>query len=329
VLACAASVLDQRDVDMELIVVDNGSSDDSVAALRAEHPTARVLEMGENLGFAEGCNRGMAATRSPWVMMLNSDAALERGTLACLLDEARRAPPEVAALQPTLVFKREPARINSTGVQLHSDGTAHDRSFGELVDEYTDPIDVFGTTAGAALYRRSALEQVALPSGILDRGFFMYMEDVDLAWRLRLAGFSARYIPRARVRHRFQGSSRLWGNDFVGRLCRENRIRMLVKNASPDMFARALPRTASDLMRIYRSDGAKGLLRAALACRAAFAERHLVAALSRIERRTLEKRWFTREPRYTGWVPQEEPAPAEPRAETWRASGARAQSVRG
>jgi N-acetylglucosaminyl-diphospho-decaprenol L-rhamnosyltransferase len=293
-LECAASVFAQVGVDLECIVVDNGSSDDSVAALRAAHPATRIVEMGENLGFAEACNRGIDATRSDWLLMLNSDAVLEANALAQLLDEGRRAAHDVAAFQPTLVFKAEPERLNSTGIELFADGTARDRNFGARLDGHVPASDIFGATAGAALYRRCALERVRMPSGVFDRRFFMYFEDVDLAWRLRLAGFSTRYVSAARVRHRYQASSQQHGSDFVGRHCRENRIAMLLKNASLRMFARGLWRTTYDLILIVRGSGIAGVSRLTRSCRAALDERKHVRRIAQIPRREVELRWTRR-----------------------------------
>ena len=293
-LECAASVFAQSGIDLELIVVDNGSSDDSVAALRAACPAALILETGENLGFAEACNRGIDATRSEWLFLLNSDAALEANALARLLDEGRGAAREVAAFQPMLVFKAEPERLNSTGIQLFADGTARDRHFGARLDGHSASDEIFGPTAGAALYRRSALEHVRMPSGVFDRRFFMYLEDVDLAWRLRLAGFSTRYVPAARVRHHYQASSERHAIDFVGQHCRENRIAMLLKNASFRMFARGLWRTTFDLLLVIRSGGWVGVSRLTRACRGALDERKHVGRIAQIPRREVERRWTRR-----------------------------------
>jgi len=293
-LECAASVFAQPGVNLEFVVVDNGSRDDSVAALRAAHPATIIIEAGENLGFAEACNRGIDATRSEWLFLLNSDAILEANALARLLEEGRKATPDVVAFQPTLVFKEEPERLNSTGIQLFADGTARDRNFGERVDGNAASAEIFGPTAGAALYRRSALDQVRLPSGVFDRRFFMYLEDVDLAWRLRLAGFSTRYVSTATVRHRYQASSDKHGIDFVGRHCRENRIAMLLKNASIRMFARGLWRTAFDLLMIGRGDGLAGITRMAGSCRAALDERKHVRQIAHVSRREVELRWTRR-----------------------------------
>jgi len=293
-LECAGSVFAQSGVNLELVVVDNGSSDGSVAALRTAWPGAVIIEAGENLGFAEACNRGIDATRSEWLLLLNSDATLEANALARLLEAGLESTQDVAALQPTLVFTHEPERLNSTGLQLFADGTARDRDFGAWLDGHTASAEVFGATAGAALYRRSALEQVRLPSGVFDRRFFMYLEDVDLAWRFRLAGLSTRYVATARVRHRYQASSRQHSTDFVGRHCRENRIAMLIKNASIRMFARGLWRTLFDLLLIVRGSGLRGVSRMTRSCRAALAARKHVDRIAQVSRREVERRWVER-----------------------------------
>lgn len=300
-LTCAASVFSQAGVSLELVVVDNGSRDESVARLRAAHPATRILETGENLGFAEGCNRGIAASSAPWVLLLNNDATLDPGALACLLRHGRDADSEVAALQPKLVFKDRPERLNSTGILLFSDGYAKDRSFGRRDVGAADPEVVFGVTAGAALFRRSALDRVALRNGIFDGRLFMYFEDVDLAWRLQLAGYSARYVAQAMVRHRYNGSACHRDADFVGRQCRENRLSVVIKNASKRMLVRGLWRTARDVLQVARGDGLAGLARVGVACRQALEERRRVDQLARVPRRQVERCWI--HPHGTGLHP--------------------------
>ncbi|RYE90346.1 MAG: glycosyltransferase family 2 protein, partial [Myxococcales bacterium] len=177
----------------EVILVDNGSTDGSVEAVRARFPRTLVVAENDNLGFAEGCNRGLAVATRPWVFTLNNDAELEPGGLATLRRELEQLPATTAALQPCLVFRDDPTRLNSTGVEMMTNGSARDRGFNE---PRTTPMarDVFCPTAGAAVYRRTALDQVRLSSGVFDRTFFMYVEDVDLGWRLQLAGWSTLYL---------------------------------------------------------------------------------------------------------------------------------------
>ena len=135
------------------------------------------------------------------------------------------------------------------------------------------------------------LEALWLPSGYLDRTFFMYVEDVDLGWRARLAGWTARYVPEARVRHRCEASSRKHGRYWTTLKIRENRVRALLKNASPQLIAAALPQTLWDAAKsVARTD--LGALRALLrAFRDGLAQRAAVSRLATVDRRALERAW--------------------------------------
>ena len=186
---CLAALAAQTDTDFATIVVDNGSTDGSVEMVRADFPGVFLIETGENLGFAEGANRGIEAATTAWVATLNNDTVVDPRWIEELRRAAREGGPRLGMLQSCVVFRKDPSRTNSTGVLLHPNGYAMDRDYdvplrhGEVGDE------IFCPTAGAALYRRAMLDEVKLASGFFDRTFFMYFEDVDLGWRCRLAGW--------------------------------------------------------------------------------------------------------------------------------------------
>jgi GT2 family glycosyltransferase len=281
----------------EIVVVDNGSSDGSAEAIRAEFPAVRVIETGRNLGFAEGCNRGIEVTRSEWVFLFNNDAVAEPGCVAELRRVAASAPPDVGMLQPLIVFTALPTHVNSTGVIVFSNGRARDRHFAEPVTGAESAGDPFCPTAGAALYRRSMLERVRLDGGYLDRSFFMYFEDVDLGWRCRLAGYRAVYVPRARVRHKFQGSSKRLGSSFVATQCRVNRIATLLHNASLRFVLGSWRVTLHDLLRAARSaSGLRAILRLLRRLPDVFRNRVRIARFSRTCRRDVERTWLASPP---------------------------------
>lgn len=113
---------------------------------------------------------------------LNNDAALVKGAAAELTRLAHEAAADVGMIQPTLLFKSRPHHLNTKGIALTRLGWGVDRGFGTLFDASEGPREIFCASAGAALYRRSMLDQVALVSGVFDRTFFMYFEDTDLGW---------------------------------------------------------------------------------------------------------------------------------------------------
>jgi GT2 family glycosyltransferase len=199
---CLEALARQTVAPSELIVVDNGSSDGSVRYLRADHPAVRVLALGTNTGFAHAANTGLAAARSELVALINTDVVLEPDWLArmsrALLED--RAAASVACKMLSL---RDPTRIYDAGDVLRRDGACEQRGrFARDDGRWDAPGEVFGACAGAALYLRSAV----LAVGGFDERYFAYLEDVDLALRLRLAGWRCRYEPAIAL-HAGEGSS--------------------------------------------------------------------------------------------------------------------------
>jgi GT2 family glycosyltransferase len=229
----------QTVTDFELIVVDNGSSDGSLDILaktsRLPFPV-QVVRNARNLGFGPATNQGMRRSAAAWIATLNNDTRPEPTWLEHLLDGTERDS-RLGMLGAKLLRARDPSQIDSAGIALDWTGIAWDRRGGEQDDPgERNPEDIFGPCAGAALYARAMLEEI----GMFDEDFFAYLEDVDLAWRARLAGWRARLQPRARALH---AHSATLGDASPRKryLLARNKVWLLVKNyPSPDL-ARNLP----------------------------------------------------------------------------------------
>lgn len=227
--ACLRSLgeaLEQLDAGVELIVVDNGSRDRSRELVRERHPNVQLVELGANRGFATGAMEGIGRSRGEWILLLNNDATIEPDAVAEMLAVGRGGP-DIGSVAGQLRFAREPPTINSAGIEVDRLGVAYDRLLGAPPEaSEAQPTDIFGASAGAALYRRSMLEQI----GGFDTSFFMYLEDVDLAWRARMYGWRSVYAPRAIVHHHHSATAR-HGSDFKYFHVARNRVRLLAKNA--------------------------------------------------------------------------------------------------
>ena len=222
---CLAALEQQSLPDFEIVVVDNGSTDGSVEWLKETWPRVRVLGNWENLGFAVAANQGIRATESKYVALLNNDTQVDIHWLAALL-EAAEADDEVGMCASKMLFADRPQMINSTGICVDLAGIAWDCEGGEANDDSNqEPRDVFGPCGGAALYRREMLEKI----GFFDEDFFAYLEDVDLAWRARRAGWRALYVPAARVLHHHSATG-VEGSRFKSFHLGRNKIWLLVKN---------------------------------------------------------------------------------------------------
>jgi GT2 family glycosyltransferase len=199
---CLAALAAQTLAPEQIVVADNGSRDGSLALLRAHHPAVQALELDRNHGFAGGANRGVRATSAPWVCVLNSDATPAPDWLAQLTAAPRDA--RTWALGSVLVSAAT-GLIESAGDEYTQDGYAHkllrERPLEELPVE---PYRVFAAPGAAPVFRRRVFDLL----GGYEERFFMYYEDVDLAFRAALAGYHALLVPSARVTHRLGATTR-------------------------------------------------------------------------------------------------------------------------
>ena len=194
-----ASVAAQTVAPAEVLVVDDGSTDDSAAI--AEAAGARVLRLAENRGFARAANAGLAAVGSEAVALVNTDVVLDADWLERALAALGASEGAVAT---KLLDLDHPAILYSAGDVLRRDGVCEQRGrFERDMGAYDEPGEVFSACAGAALYRRVAV----LGAGGFDERLGMYLEDVELGLRLRLAGWGCAWEPRAVARHAGAGSS--------------------------------------------------------------------------------------------------------------------------
>lgn len=232
-LQSLATALDHAGETHETVVVDNASSDGSLEVVRNEFPDVRLIQLPENRGFAGGVAEGIRAARGEWVFCINNDAIVERDAVAQLLRVVNEADDDLGSVAALMVFADRPDIINSAGIEVDRLGVASDRLLGEPVAaSEQEVVEVFGASAGAALYRRAMLEEVPF-----DESFFAYLEDVDVAWRARMCGWTCLYTPHAVVRHHHSATAR-HGSAFKYYWSGRNRVRVLARNATASQLRR-------------------------------------------------------------------------------------------
>ncbi len=198
---CLSSLARQNAVDFEVIVVDNGSTDGSDLDIPLHLPDARLIRLDRNLGYSAAVNRGIREAGGGYIFTLNNDTELHPDCIGELLSGTGVKGP-VGMWATKMVFPD--GAINSTGICISRSGAAWDRGmFQPDIGQFEKPGDVFGPCGGAALYRKDMLADI----GYFDEDFFLYMEDVDIAFRGRLAGWTCRYVPSAVVVHHHGGTA--------------------------------------------------------------------------------------------------------------------------
>jgi N-acetylglucosaminyl-diphospho-decaprenol L-rhamnosyltransferase len=244
----------------DVVLVDNGSTDDSVELARRTLPGVQVVELGENLGFGRAINRGVEAVPGDPVILLNNDAVPEPRFVEALLE---RWGEDVDSVAGVLLQERSPELIDSAGVVADSTLMGFDYLHGEPAATAARAAPPLGPTGGAALYRRQAFDAV----GGFDERIFLYYEDLDLALRLAARGGRCRLAPEARALHAYSATL---GAASAGKYARTGWSRgyMLRRYGvlrSPRPALRALAcegaLCAGQLLRDRTAEGLKGRLR--------------------------------------------------------------------
>lgn len=202
---CLDSLDKQSLLPDEVIVVDNASTDDSVPMVRSRFPHVKLMIMETNTGFAGGVNIGfrsaMGSERIRYLAVINNDAFIDNNWVRTIVDFLNKNP-KAGACQGKVIFTGERG-INTLGVVPLRDGGAFNLGIGSP-DVSLPTFEIFGVSGAAAVYRKEALADV----GLFDEDFFMYMEDVDLAWRLRWSGWTSHLIGGAVAIHAHSASNR-------------------------------------------------------------------------------------------------------------------------
>lgn len=190
-------------VALEIVAVDNGSDDGSLDLLHVRENVQLVCNP-VNVGFALAVAQGTALARAPWLLLINADAIVQPGFFAAMGKATQNAPSDAASFVPDTRFMSEPSRVNHRGLTVDEIGLPHERAAGLTPDQADrEPSPLLGGSGGAVLLHAAALDRI----GGFEPAYFAYFEDVDVAWRLQRAGFSAQFVPDAVTWHAGSGSS--------------------------------------------------------------------------------------------------------------------------
>ena len=235
---CLTALLAQTVTPYEIILVDNASTDGSLEIV-GRFPSVRLMALNENTGFARGNNLAIeaASKESEWIALINPDAFAAPRWLETLL-AAAESKPGFDVFGSKLVNAADSTLLDGTGDACHISGLVWRTAHGVPVSHLGESeCEIFSPCAAAALYRRSALLEV----GGFDEDFFCYVEDVDLGFRLRLAGYRCLYVPKSVVHHVGSGTTGGKNSDFSVYHGHRNLVWTFVKDMPGLLFWLLLP----------------------------------------------------------------------------------------
>ena len=243
---CLKGVLAQSYPNVQLIVIDNASTDGSADMIADDFPNILLVRNRANFGFCRAFNQGVALSDGDFVLPLNPDVVMTRDFVTHLVVAAGQEE-RIGAVSGKLL-RDEDGTIDSTGIVLTRSRRPRDRGQGEKDrGQYDKSTAIFAACGAAPLYTRHMLEDIAVGGQYMDESFFAFYDDVDLGWRARLLGWRSVYAPQAVAYHPRSGIDRLThkpGNRLQLQIqihALKNRYLMIVKNDSLVDFLRDLP----------------------------------------------------------------------------------------
>ncbi len=232
---CMAALDKQLCRDFELLVVDNGSTEGSVEWLKEHGLPSLFLET--NTGFSGAVNVGIKAAKTPYVILLNNDTEAEPEYVGELL-KAIESSPKIFSVSPKMIQLYHKELMDDGGDMYSIMGWAYQRGVGQEIERYDRPCHIFSACAGAAIYRREVFEEI----GYFDEMHFAYLEDIDVGYRAKIAGYYNLYCPSAKVFHVGSGTSGSKYNSFKVKLAARNNVYLNYKNMpAPQLLVNSLP----------------------------------------------------------------------------------------
>ncbi len=262
---CLRALRAQTYSELEVFLVDNGSTDESVAFTRKNFPEVKIIELGKNLGLTGAINRGIEQIKGEIIAPLNNDTEVATCWVESLVGALQAHPEAGMAASKMLLFDRRDI-IHSAGDGFGTNGIPINRGVWQKDDgQFDHDRYIFGACGGAVAYRRKMLADI----GLFDEDLFMYLEDVDLNWRAQLAGYRVVFVPQAVVYHQLSATG---GGVVASYYTGRNTIFIMAKDLPSAIFRRywkeiigAQLKITWQALRAWRGQAARARLRGQLA----------------------------------------------------------------
>ena len=199
---CLPSLLKQSFRNIEIILVDNGSTDNSVKFVIGKFPGVKIIKLSKNLGFSRAVNKGIKISKGNLIFLLNNDTEIEKDCIKYLVKAAEKA--DVGFVQAKILNFYDRDKIDSLGDEIDIVGHLYSTGFGKMDGEgFKIGKYIFAGSGGGTLFKNEVFEKV----GLFDEDYFFYYEDIDLSFRAQIAGFKGWLEPKAKIYHMRMGTS--------------------------------------------------------------------------------------------------------------------------
>lgn len=238
-LKCLASLSRVTYKPIEIIVVDNNSTDDSIESVKEEFSFVTIIANATNRGYSGGNNDGIMKAKGKYVFILNNDTEVDKGFLEALVDILEKDT-RVACVQPKLVYGDKRTMLNAVGSYFTNTGFLYHYGYRKRIDmpQYNERLTIYSAKGAAMMLRKKVLDRV----GLFDEDFFIYFEETDLCHRLWLAGYKIVYEPHSLIYHyEAVDTHREMKNARIMFLSYRNRIASFIKNLSIQSLLQILP----------------------------------------------------------------------------------------
>ncbi|MDZ4171006.1 MAG: glycosyltransferase family 2 protein [Methanobacteriaceae archaeon] len=221
---CLDSIKNQNILN-EIIIIDNASHDESVLFITQNYPEIILIQNKENLGFSKAVNQGIEASLGEYLFLLNNDVELEKDCIKNLIKCIDKNE-NIFAVSSKMIQYHDRNKIDDAGDEYTILGWTKKVGYGNPQEKYNKNRETFSACAGAAIYRKSILEEI----GYFDENFFAYLEDIDLSYRARIHGYHIKYCPEAIAYHIGSGTTGSRYNEFKIKLAARNNFYVPYKN---------------------------------------------------------------------------------------------------
>lgn len=227
---CFHSLKNQTYANVEIIVVDNASTDQSVAWIKKHAPYVNVIVNKKNEGFAQGNNIGYKHAKGTYIVFLNNDTRVTPSFITELVDVMDKDN-SIGGVQSKILLMDDPHRLDSIGAFLTVTGFLYHNAFGQLdKKEFDLPINLYTAKGACMMFRAETLGKVEVGGNIFDPDYFAYFEETDLCHRVWLAGYRIVYAPRSIIYHKMGATSGSMNAAYIQYHSFKNRIRSYLKN---------------------------------------------------------------------------------------------------